>query len=622
MAYEKDDNLDSGDDLDERAIKFVTNFKNDSLDFYQEKFRKFNYFDTLYIKGAAKRNTPFGRANLDLPLAFQQIEPFTAQMSETMVGEAPYISYQGRTADDEEPAEQITDFTQYQLEQGGFLNSQTQWFRNLGKYGTAIMKVVWETEVEEIEEPILDPLSGQPVLHPETQKTLLAKQEIVLHDGPRFINVPIFDFFVPPSATSSDVQKLDGCVHRTWRTIDQLLANPNYKNKEKLRAMQDGSYQKKEPDIASKDTAKLEQLNQNTSGQGRKKFKGRCEVLEFWGDYKFSKSEFAKKALIVIADVDGEWVCLRCEENPFKFKFKPFVAANDYPVEGEFYGYGELDHIKGLITESTALRNARLDVANQSLNNMWLVERQSGVNLRELYSAPNKIILTNDNNGVKRLEMSGITTSSVQELAKIDFDIQNTTEIINPRQDVNSIGSGFGQTATGVNFLNAKSNLRLLLKARLLEQTYFKPLGLMLLMYNKDLLDEEVFYRTTGEQQNPYSAISPDAFASEVDFKPTSNPQKLSIEERKGNIGYLMQTFAQFAKVVPVNLDAEFLMKEVAKLSGFPHPEKIVLPTQTTIMQTPDGQILDQKGRPVQIVPVDETGKPIQQNQPQEMMAA
>jgi hypothetical protein len=289
--------------------------------------------------------------------------------------------------------------------------------------------------------------------------------------------------------------------------------------------------------------------------------------------------------------------------------------SNDYSIEGEAYGYGELHHIKGLIEEATALRNARLDVANISLNRVWLVERHAGVNLRELYTAPNKVILTNDLNGIRPMDMGQVTSSSVNELARIDWDIQNTTEIVNPRQDVASVGGAFSGTATGVNFMAGKGNRRLLTKARLQEQTFFKPLAHMLNWYNRDLITDDVYYRIAGEDtENPYKHLPSDAFLTEVDFKSTSNPQKLSIDERRGNMGYFLQTVGQIIKVKPnVNIKVEELIKDTAKLAGMPHPEKYVGPSQTTIIQTPDGQFVDEAGQPVQVIPVDETGKPVEQ---------
>lgn len=622
--------IEASKEYEDKAIKHVHDCKKDSQDFYDEKFRMFNYYDRLYIKGAAKTNVPYGRANLELPLAFQQIEPFVCQMTETMVGEAPYIGYKGRELDDEEVAEEITNFTQYQLDCGRFLSAWLPWIRNLGKYGTAAMKIVWEYDsvevTDEIESPIMgmniDPESGQPIEEILGWDKKTETQDFVKHDGPTFYNLSLFDLFVPRSAVDSNIQKMDWVVHRCYRSLEQLLKNPNYSRAhERIKALLEKAEAEGNSDTPLggssniRDTAKRISMDQKNPAQGSKKYQGQVEVLEWWGDYKLSESsERAVPALIVVAVLEDEKILLRFDENPLKFKFKPFLMANDYIVEGEPYGYGELHHIKGLIEESTALRNARLDVANISLNRVWLVERQSGVNLRELYTAPNKIILTNDLNGIKPMDMGNVTPSSVQELARIDFDIQNTTEIINPRQDVSNVGAAFGSTATGVNFLSAKANVRLMTKARLLEETFFAPLAQMLNWYNRDFVTDEMYYRVDSSgNSNPYRTIDPQAFLTTVDYIPTSNPQKLSLAQRKDNMGYLLQTVAQVEGTAggAGRTNWEELLKEVYKISGFSHPEKYVLPAQTQIMQTPDGQLLDSRGQPVIVQTVDAEGNPV-----------
>jgi hypothetical protein len=218
--------------LEKRAIDIVLDSKEESLSFYQEKFKLFNYFDRLYIKGAAKTNVPYGRANLELPLAFQQVEPFVSQMLETMAGEAPIIAYSGRTQADDEIAPALTDYAQYQLDNGGFVPAYTQYLRNLAKYGTAVMKLPWEyitktltsthTEpslvTDEMGNPQFD-ANGQPLIE---DKEVTVEEEVVVHDGPKFYTRSIYDFLVPRSATSCDIQKLDWCIDRSWRELDDL----------------------------------------------------------------------------------------------------------------------------------------------------------------------------------------------------------------------------------------------------------------------------------------------------------------------------------------------------------------------------------------------------------------
>lgn len=584
---------------DKDAVKLVVDSFKDSDKYYREKFELFNYFDDLYIKGARKRNAPRGRANLQLPIAFQQVEDYTSQMMEAMFGEPPYLAYVGRGPEDDPVAEQITKFTQKQMEDGKMVKAASGYYRNCGKYGTAVMKVPWVLDQQEVEEVRVtaDPITGEVVESTEIDVE-------TIHDGPKFHNLSIFDFFVPRSATSTDIQSLDWCIHRTHRTLGELLRNPNYTNKKKLKAAVDGKIQ-----VEIDGDGKITELEQHNS-DGRRKFKSKIEVLEWWGDFNFESSEDDRErapepALLVVALVGDVPVLLRKDKNPFKYKKKPFVSSNDYPIEGEFYGYGELHHIRGLIEESTALRNARLDVANMSINHMWLIERQAGVNPRSLFSAPNKIVLTNDNAGVKRLDMGGVTPSSVQELARIDFDIQNTTQIVNPAGDVAGVGPGFGKTATGVSFLANRSNLRTLLKARIQEQDFFQPLALLLNSYNKEFVKTEQFFRVFDGEESPYEQLPPDAFLTSVDFKPTSNPQKVNRSEQRERMDYLLQVVAQLEKVAPGTYNLVNLGKEVFRVQGFSNPEKFMNSGPTQVFVAPDGQtLLDKNGQPVDVQPI------------------
>ena len=214
---------------------------------------------------------------------------------------------------------------------------------------------------------------------------------------------------------------------------------------------------------------------------------------------------------------------------------------------------------------------------------------------------------------MQRLDLGGVTASSVEELARIDFDIQNTTEIINPRQDVATVGSGFGDTATGVNFLSSRTNLRLLSKARMLQHTFFKPLSLIVLKYNKMMIDDEMYFRVSENPENPFKVVDPKTFTSLVDYRPTSAPEKITQDQKRNDLAYLIQTFGQIENSKPGTIDFTKFVPEVAKIAGFKNYNEFVLPPTTTILQLPDGNIVDSTGKPVEVVNVDEKGNPIEQ---------
>lgn len=609
--------ITSGDQNEDRLIKMVFNDKNDSSDFYKEEFKKFNQYEKLYKEGAKKTNVPWGRSNLKVPLGFQQVEAYVSNMLEIQLGDAPYISYEGRYEEDKETGEVVTEHAQFQLEEGDFSSAHQTFLRDQAKMGTSVLKVPWELKVKSIEEEVIEIQQvpsgvdelGNPLFEEiEVQATKI--EEIKEKDGPGFHKVSIYDFFVPKSAVDTNIQDLEWCIHRTYRSIDELVANPNYKNTEKLKALQKDDNYSNKPQL---DSEKQTSLDINSNSKGDQKFCGKVEVLEWWGEARLTKDGPKVPALIVVGIADEDIILLRKDENPFKFKFKPFVASNYIPRDDSFYGYSVFDQIDGLIEEATALRNARLDSVNMSLHNMWLVERQAGVNLRELYFAPNKIVLTDDNAGIREVRASGPTAGSYQEIARLDFDVQQTTDIQSPSQAGTNLGGAFSDTATGVNFVAQKSNLRMKALARWMEQTYFKPLAKILLWHNKEFITDETFFKFREDSDNPYRMIGPEDLLREFDFKPVSNPSKLSLVDKRANLEYLLQVIAQIQKTRPdIQIDVEFILKEFMKYLGLNVPKTIVQTGPTTIAQMPDGSIVDQKGQPVQVVRVDENGNVVQ----------
>ncbi len=607
-------------DNDQIAINLVLDSKKESMDFYKDRFDRFAKYDIMYIEGAKKKNVPYGRANLKLPYAFQQVEPFVSQMMEATTGEKPYISYEGRNLNDEPNAELITEFTQYQMDMGGFVLEINKWFRSLAKYGTAVLKVVWDEEIIDVDEEGTEPQQvvdeqGIPILDEAGEISMeevevVNQEEVALHDGPTFFNLSLYDFFVPRAAADTNIRKMPWVIHRTYRSLEDLLLEPNYKqaHKEIKELIEAGNVDSRDKSSKKKNRRGIQSKQDEIS----QKYVDDAEILEWWGRYHFEDEDQNKDdeapttppqhALLVVAVVKDKKILLRKEPNPLKYKFKPFIMANDYPIDGEPYGYGELDHIDGLITEGTALRNARLDVANLSINRIWIVLRTAGINIRNLFSAPNKIILTNDMAGIKPLDMQGVTAATVQEIARLDFDIQNTTEIINPRQDVSGVGGAFSDTATGVNFMSGRQNLRAAAKLQLLEDTFFRPLGLILNWYNRDLVSAEQNFKVTEDQNNPYRTVTAEQLATEVDYRAVSNPQRLTIQERKENMAYLLQTVAQIEGVKPGVNNFTELLREVYKISGFAHPEKYVNELPMRVIKTDDGQLVDEQGNPVEVI--------------------
>jgi hypothetical protein len=176
--------------------------------------------------------------------------------------------------------------------------------------------------------------------------------------------------------------------------------------------------------------------------------------------------------------------------------------------------------VNSLIKEANTIRNARLDNINLSVNPMWLADRSSGINSKSLYSRPNGIVWTNDMNGIKPLPLQDPSIGSLREMQDIQQDIQNASALVNSAPVASQLGKQFGRSATGVNFIQSFSSSRIGLKARVLGDLYFKRVAEIMLMTNRQFVDQDKWVRVSDPNSpNPFAQLPPDAFNRKFDFQ-------------------------------------------------------------------------------------------------------
>lgn len=533
-----------------RALDHVINFMEKS-----RRFRK-NYEDTWskifaeYINSRSVKANALQRANLKLPYAFTTIETFVPQIVETFLAEAPYVSAVGRGLEDAEDAEKISAHFSYQLDQMKFFNEFVPFTKNMLIYGTAIAKTGWKYQEKQIRVNVREP--NKLGLLENVQRD----QTITTYDNPSFENIELVDFFPDWSCSKpADIQSMRGCVHRVYRTYDELKSLKKtvvngeeygiYSNLDKLKQ----SYDKSDNAWANMKTTPEEwaqfrrasALNQEPGLKNRDKI----EVWEFWG--LFDLKDNGQKIECVITIANGDTV-IRVDSNPYDYAFKPFVAGVDYIIPGEFYGMGEIEFVLSLIKEATALRNARLDQANQAVNRMWLVDRNAGINVRNLYSRAGGIVLTNDINGVRGMEVPEVPGSSYREISQIDFDIQNATAQINASQGASNIGRAFGSTATGVSYLQGFTSSRLSLKVRQIEKMVMHEFGKILLMLNRQFVRNDLWVKLYNDDKNPFVRLAPESFFREYDFMTTGAVERLNRQGRQQMFQQAIIPFLQFVE--------------------------------------------------------------------------
>lgn len=574
---------------EERALESVRLFMENSRKYTDPYFKKADQIWKEYLNSRNEKLSPLQRANLKLPYAWTIVETFVPQVVEAFLGEKPYVNVEGRGQEDVQFEELLSKYLTFQLDEMEFFEKFVCFIKDLIIFGTAIAKTPWRYETRKSYETQIkvDPIKG------DISRVKVPIKE-VLYNNPDFEPIQFWDFFPDWAASRpGDIQSMRGCVHRVWRTLTELEAkekktNPDgtksgiYHNLDKLRfnISEKGFDAWSRKDDRSTPSAEKDYYNRDRAlglSEGIKR-RNKIEVWEYWGLFDVTGQGDFEEYVIAVANGD---VVIRCDVNPYDGKFKPFVGGVNYPIPGEFYGVGDIEPVRSLIKEGTALRNARLDQANMAVNRMWIVDRTANINVRSLYVRSGGVIYANDINGIKSLEAPEVPGSSYREIQQIDFDIQNGSAQINASQGASNVGRAFGRTATGVSFLQNYTASRITLKVRMIENLVMKKFGQILLKLDRQFMTEDQWVRVMGDEQNPFQLLPLDAFYGKYDFSTNGAVDRLNQRERQMNLQQNVLPFLkEFEQFRPGAVKWEDVAVQYLREFYFKDPQRLINPPE------------------------------------------
>jgi len=492
------------------------------------------------------------RANLRLPFGFTIIENQVPQITNIFTGDDEIIKFEGQEINDQPFEDPMTDFFSWQMRNMKFVPKFTAFIKSMLIDGTGIAKVPYRFKE-------VNTVRRSSVVDPETGETTVQKRDVleVTYDGPDLEIIAIHDFYPDWSAKSTDIQAMRGCVHRMFKTRQQLKSSGLYKNLDLLkRSMSDkGADAWQAPYYSDEFKDDFERLNDNDRGA---KDGGKIEIWEYWGLWDPKGDGKFEEYLITLANGD---VLIRDERNFYDYKFKPFVACPNYVRDNEFYGVPELLAVRPLIKEANTIRNARLDNINLSVNPMYVVDRAAGINRSNLYSRPNGVVWSNDVNGIKPLPVQDPSIGSSQEMGFLQADINSATSSVTSTPQLPQFAKTFGRSATGVEFIQNIANTRVGLKAQLLSELFFREMAWIMMMTNRQFVTDDQWVKLTDpNSQNPFTILPTDSFFRKFDYKAKTDL------ETGGPQGQLakMQSVAQFVQALEASQPGSIKMDALA----------------------------------------------------------
>jgi hypothetical protein len=534
---------------DRRTIRMVRSFMFKSQEYRREHLELADRSRERYVNWEITEKSRIRRANLKPSYGFTVIETLVPQICDLFLGDDHIIKFKGIEMQDFAFEDPMSDFVSVQLKDMQFESKFIVFIKNMSLDGTAVAKTPYRyKEIETVKrEAKQDPITG------EVYRTKTPSIE-VCYDGPDMENIALYDFFPDWQVKEPGcIEKMRGCVHRMYKSLTDL----KQLEKKKLPDGTEVGIYKNLDDVKKSMTTRgdkawsppywednyKQSFDRRDGNEKGIKDSDKFEVWEYWGLHDPKGDGNLQEYIITIANGD---VIIREEENFYDYKFKPFVACVNYARSNEFYGIPELAVIDSEIREATAIRNARLDQINLSVNSMWVVDRAGGIDTKNLYSRPGGIIYANDINSIKRLDPSDPSQSSAVELASIEQNIGQATAI--GSAPVVGGSKSFGRSATGVNYLQQFASSRIGLKGKLLSSLFFQNFTRNIMMINAQFVTDDQWLRISNpDSPNPFAVLPVTAFTRNFDYmiKPKFElPDEVQFQKMQ-SVAQVLQTAEQ-----------------------------------------------------------------------------
>jgi hypothetical protein len=540
------------------------------------------WLDNLHVRGKAQVKSREGRSKIVPKLIRKQAEWRYAALSEPFLSTEKLFTVSPATWEDVAAAKQNELVLNHQFNtKVNRVKFFDEYVRTAVDEGTAIVKVLWDFEEEEIEEevpdvrffvnPELAPLheelaalkasnfteyertvpielqqaheltaqQGVPI-EPQVVGTKLQTRMRVVRNQPYLEIVDYRNFTLDPSC-KGDISKARFAVHSFETSLAELKADGRYTNLDLINI--EASSILGDPDHeASGDP------NFNFSDKPRKRF----VIHEYWGFWDIDGTGLLKP---IVAAWVGD-VLVRLEENPLPHKKLPFTLTQYLPVRKESYGEPDGHLLEDNQKVLGAVTRGMIDIMARSANGQMGIRKDAldAVNKRRF----EKGLDYQYNSTVDpRIGMYMHTYSEIPSSAQFMMQLQNqeAESLTGVKAFAGGLsGDALGDVATSVRgVLDAASKRELGLLRRLTQGIV--DIGRQILAMNAEFLDAEEVVRITNEEFVP---VRKDDLEGHFDLKlsiSTAEEDNAKAQE----MAFMLQTMGN-------NMDPMIAYKIMAKI--------------------------------------------------------
>jgi hypothetical protein len=326
------------------------------------------------------------------------------------------------------------------------------------KYGLGVGKSYWEREGRN--QPVLERtmmprrLAARLMGAPEPSNT----EFVVTSEGPMIEDVELEDFFWDSAA--KDMKTSRYAIHRTWRDLQYI--------KERIERNEWLPVDLDSVKSMGPAEGRNEMLTDRARASGLDDFNTN-ELSKLYEIWEYHDGEMVHTIL------NGQLV-VQSKPSPWTHRQLPFQIYRPTLQEGEFVGIGEIEPIVHLQYELNTLRSQRRDNATLVLQKAFMYA-EGLVDPADLVVGPGKGIPVygNPNEVIVPLNFGDIPASSVSEETALKADIELATGMSDTAAGGSGVNNASATTATGIQLVQAASNVRVSMKTKLLSAEYIKP---------------------------------------------------------------------------------------------------------------------------------------------------
>lgn len=514
------------------------------------------------------------RSQVKVPATKEAIDTAHDNIMQMVFGRSPFFDIKGRQLEDDTSAQLIKQYLEYLFYREMFQQKFSIFCREMLIYGTAVGRINVKVDTEKRLSKVPKFVTGISI----GSETILEEATV---NRPEFEHIPIFDFFISPSATSID--NAEGVVIRSQKRISELRQLERDGVLSGVKRLEGGM---------ELNDDKKRRLHNSGISVSANDGEDTYEVLEYWGWLE----ESVLKDAGFKGDIDGggaevccvvsKGVVLKLINNPFITNERPFVVGVYQRVPGEFYGMGITEAAEGSQKALDATVRSRLDNKALAINQIFGIDVKRLLPGQNLKIHPGKVFLTDGNvhDAIHQFQVRDVTSGTYQEAAEYERYIQEAS-------GVSKFLGGFPakrgeMSATESSVISNQSSVRIRAVVKSLEDSVVKEILRWYYQIALQFLDvpEMVRVQTTAGGEI-LMTISPEEISGDYDFIPMGTTAIAT----KDTLSKLLQFHQMTSNPIDAQLiNRPLLIKTIYELLGFNNADEIIteVPQEQAIAQS------------------------------------